>query len=336
MGYRYSGFLGLALFHLLLMVVPNVSSAQNVICREKSSVPEGYVITSVVQKPSCVTGYGATIELPVDNLMVCAHSPIPKPFVVTGGTDGYDTTTCRGVGRLSIRAVSDNMMVCSNSPIPPGYGVTYFTSERQSCLIGRKLLNRLQDGMSICSLMTSIPSPYVVTWVGTGLNCGNSHQTYRINTIRDGMSVCSQSTIHPDYVITLAMQGGACGAGKTYTINQAHDGIYVCDNSPIPPSYVVTWRGVYASCGQLKSYRLNVVSNGMEACSGKPVPSGYVITNITSNASDCLLTDRYKLEVPYEGMVACANSPIPAGWKKDGTVSIYYCSRFQGIRLSKS
>lgn len=333
---RCNGLLGAILGCVLLFFIPQVSFAQDVICREQAPIPGGYVITSVVQKSSCATGYGAKIEIPVNNQLVCAHSPIPTPFVVTGGTDGYDTTTCRGVGRLLIHTVSDNMMVCSNSPIPPGYGVTYFTSDRQSCLIGRKLLNTLHDGMSICSLMTSIPSPYVVTWVGTGLSCGNSHQTYRINAIRDNMDVCAQSTVHPGYVITRVVQGSYCGNSKTYTVNAVYDGIFVCENSPVPPSYVVTWKGVHATCGgSYKSYRLNEVHDNISVCSFSPIPAGYVVTSI-SDASHCMQSQQYRLQAPLEGMIVCSNSPIPTGWKKNGTVSVNYCGLFQGVWLTRS
>jgi len=323
-------------FKMLLLLVSGRAYGQTEICLEKQAIPSGYVATAQVRNPSCWNGYGIKVEIPYGGMQICAFSPVPDPYVVTDDLSNKDMNTCAGVGRYRIDFPKNDMLVCNSSPVPLGYGVTYFSKDNGNCLIGRKRIGSIFDGMLVCSIMTHIPEPYYVTWVGSGLACGGASSTYRISVARPGMDVCSQSTMHSSYVITTIGQGSSCGNGRTYTINKAHDGIYVCDNSPIPPSYVVTWRGVYATCGQLKSYRLNVIRNGMEACSGKPVPSGYVITNITSNASDCLLTDRYRLETPYEGMVACANSPIPAGWKKDGTVSIYYCSRFQGIRLSKS
>ncbi|MGX5730990.1 hypothetical protein ACWKWK_10710 [Pseudoxanthomonas beigongshangi] len=333
---RCFGFLGGILLFLSLLSVSGTTLAQEVICRDQVPVPDGYVITEQVPNSACVTGYGVRIQLPVDNLLVCVYSPIPSPFVVIGGTDGTDTTTCKGVGRLLIHTASDNMMVCSNSPIPAGYGITYYTSERQTCLIGRVLIRTLEDGMLVCSLMTAIPNPYVVTWVGSGLNCGNAHQTYRINVIQDGISVCAQSTVHPDYVITKIVQGSYCGSSKTYTVNQVLDGIHVCENSPIPAGYVVTWKGTYATCGSsYQSYRLNLVQDNIEVCSASPIPAGYVITTVYDNSPYCMQSQRYRLGTPYEGVIVCANSPIPAGWKKDGAISVNYCSVFQGYRLTR-
>ena len=231
----------------LLLLIPGVAFADPlVMCAEDGAPPAGYVKTSVVRATHCATGYGATIELPQPNMLVCVTSPIPSPYVIVGGDP--NTSVCRGLGRHLINIAATGMYICSNSPIPNGFVIVQNAGSAGPCSVGQFRISAVAEGIIVCG-NTPIPNPYVVTSVSSSSGCGVYFPTFRLNQAYDGIVACVQSPVPTGYVVTNIYSNG-CGMWESHRFALPYYNIIVCPTSPIPAGWANAGnKSVNGACG---------------------------------------------------------------------------------------
>lgn len=180
-------------------------------------------------------------------------------------------------------------------------------------------LSASQTSAVVCASETSVPDGWVITDVGTSLNCSSSNvpgQTWTIRKIPTSGTIiaCGLPENLGNYVFRQA--SGTCNNATRYQIGYAFDNGQSCG---VPTGMVATAATSSALCtGPL--YTVRDPANNMVACAvgNAPDPNQFVVSAVGTSTS-CRSTinspgTSWTLRTPGASVPVCVNYGLPTDW----------------------
>ncbi|HYV47520.1 MAG TPA: FG-GAP-like repeat-containing protein [Myxococcaceae bacterium] len=225
------------------------------------TIPDGRVVTAIVQDGRCGALSTYLLSQPRDGLDVCSVSPIPPPYVYVAINP---SSNCHGANAYRLKLAADGLYICSTSPVPTGFVVDAIQTSTTCNGLNTNHLRIPTMGIPVCNISpipdtyAPIPDGYVITNINSASNCGLGGKTYTLAPIFNGISACSISPIPREYVVTAASVSSRCATLNEFVLSLAYDGIVTCPFFDPPPNYTISgYRNVSNCVGFSPGYILH-------------------------------------------------------------------------------